>query len=125
MLRLTTEIYGGTFLKTSYFCRKGNTNVFFLVGGRVLRHFDLAFNRERKITDILSGGIDEHVALVEKLSRFERLKVVVLQQQNSVQFPNLFCSSWAEQLVYPSVFYLTKFENFRKIHTAGVLVKHN
>ena len=53
--------------------RKGCTNLFFLAGNRVLRYFRSSFERERKLTEILSGGIDDHVALVDKLSRYNGL----------------------------------------------------
>ena len=56
----------------SYY-RKGCTNLFFLAGNRVLRYFRSSFERERKLTEILSGGIDDHVALVDKLSRYNGL----------------------------------------------------
>lgn len=46
---------------------RGGTRLFFLVGNRVLNKLSVGYDIERKLTKLLSCGIDEHSETVEKL----------------------------------------------------------
>lgn len=49
--------------------KKNKTNLFFLVGGRVLKNFTDSLNRESNLTKLLKCEPDSHVPLVQKLQQ--------------------------------------------------------
>lgn len=55
--------------------KKGKSNLYFAVGGRVLTYLSECLHREKKISDILNNGPDQHVALVDKMQKSLRLSL--------------------------------------------------
>lgn len=49
--------------------KQGKTNLYFVVGNRVLRYLDKAVQREKKLTALLKCGPEEHVVMAEKLNQ--------------------------------------------------------
>lgn len=49
--------------------RKGNCNLYFLVGNRVNTYFNMVYEREREFTALLNGGPEDHFGLVEKAAK--------------------------------------------------------
>lgn len=53
--------------------KQGKTNLYFLVGNRVLKYLDKAVRREKALTSILKCGPDEHASMTEKLNKSLKL----------------------------------------------------
>lgn len=53
--------------------KQGKTNLYFLVGNRVLRYLDKAVQRERTLNTLLKCGPEEHAAMAEKLGKSLKL----------------------------------------------------
>lgn len=53
--------------------KQGKTNLYFLVGNRILKYVDKTVLREKAITSLLKCGPDDHVSLIEKLNKSVKL----------------------------------------------------
>ncbi|KAM7310176.1 putative alanyl-tRNA synthetase [Ixodes scapularis] len=53
--------------------KQGKTNLYFLVGNRVLGYLDKAVKRERSLNTLLKCGPEEHAAMAEKLAKSLKL----------------------------------------------------
>ncbi|KAL1421370.1 hypothetical protein MTO96_000453 [Rhipicephalus appendiculatus] len=53
--------------------KQGKTNLYFLVGNRILGHLDKALSREKAITSVLKCGPDDHASMIEKLNKSLKL----------------------------------------------------
>jgi len=60
--------------------QKGKTLLYFLVGSRVLNYLTTALEREKKMTQILRNGPEDHLDLVEKMQK--SLKIYQKTTQN-------------------------------------------
>lgn len=81
---------------------RGGTRVFFLVGNRVLNKLSLAYDIERKLTKILSCGIDEHTDAVEKLKGNLRVSLKLNKNylKELAKFEAKECSTKAQESCY-------------------------
>uniref|UniRef100_A0A0C9R2Z1 Putative alanyl-trna editing protein aarsd1-b n=1 Tax=Amblyomma americanum TaxID=6943 RepID=A0A0C9R2Z1_AMBAM len=53
--------------------KQGKTNLYFLVGNRILNYVDKTVRREKAITTLLKCGPDDHASLIEKLNKSLKL----------------------------------------------------
>lgn len=53
--------------------KKGKTNLYFVVGGRVLKYLGTCVSRERTLNNLLKCGQNEHESMVEKLQKSLKL----------------------------------------------------
>lgn len=53
--------------------KQGKTNLYFLVGSRILKYLEKTVLREKAITSLLKCGPDDHTSMVEKLNKSLKL----------------------------------------------------